>query len=104
MYYCCDCGSFFSDCDMERVFHAEVDTRRFEEVRVCPVCKSDDIEEAKRCPVCGNDYAGDGDICDECMEVALDMWSAFKDELQDTLGCDRRTLGDVLVILEEVEG
>lgn len=103
MYYCEDCGNVFEDYEIEQEFHSEVDTRRYEEIHVCPNCGSDEIVTMKRCPICNNDYVGDGDICDECKDIALEMWQGFKEELQDVLGCDYKMREEVIRILVEDE-
>lgn len=101
MYYCEECGATFEEYETGYELHSEVDTRRYETIHACPNCHSDEIVPMRRCPVCNNDYVGDDDICDECKEVALDMWRAFKADLQDTLGCDFKTCEDVITVLVE---
>ena len=76
MYICNNCKSLFEYTVSIREYHNELDDRPYEELEVCPYCKSDDVDIAAQCSLCGEyvtcDYVklSDGTVaCLNCYQM-----------------------------------
>lgn len=68
MYFCKECGKFFTEPAHKEVWG-------FKEP-VCPLCSSDFITETAKCYLCGSHISSDEDYCPDCqaaIEKAVDV-------------------------------
>lgn len=89
-YKCLNCNELLDEDELDYVSNRYGEYYKRE--RVCPYCKSNDIEGLKECPYCDEVILESEDCCEECAEAfnsAIDIHRMFKtSEHMETAGIE----------------
>lgn len=84
MYKCDRCRSLFEYPDTALDFTSEYFGRTVNHYTiVCPDCGSDDIGHAYKCWICGQYHADDSEYCQDCVKLADDLVSSFRETIKE---------------------
>ena len=78
--YCHSCGNYFpqDETKSRREYHHEIDGSFYENIFICPMCGSSEIEEVDNCISCGEpEIDTDDGLCPDCKAAILadlDKW------------------------------
>lgn len=70
MYKCCECGETFETPATIKEERGEFwGMTCYEEISICPYCKSSEFDDMIKCPACGEYMDSDRDYCENCIEI-----------------------------------